>query len=491
MTARVLPLLCIVSVAASAPVRAAAPSAQVLTYHADAARRGNFVVPSLTWRRARALHPDRHFHARFQGQVYAQPLYWSQGRRPPLLLIATERDTVYALDARSGKILWRRTLGRPVALSALPCGDIDPSGITGTPVIDPKRGTMYVDALVRTDRSGAPRHEIFALSLADGAVLPGWPIDVSAALARRGQHFDARVEGERGALALMHDTLYVPYGGRDGDCGRYHGWVIGVRLDPPTLIASWHTRALAGGIWAPAGVSSDGHSLYVATGNTMEATRWGGGEAVIRLPATLHFSGARADFFAPADWRELDARDADLGSVAPLLFDVRRGHYALALGKSGDAYLLDRRHLGGIGGALAVRHVSSARIRAAAAQFPVAGAAMVAFQAPGSACPRHGAGDLTVLKVTPGPPPTIATAWCAAVRGQGAPIVTTTDGRHDPIVWTVGAEGDERLYGFRGDDGRRLFVSARLPGLVRFQTLIATAHRLYVAADGTVYAFSF
>ena len=30
-------------------------------------------------------------------------------------------------------------LGPPVALSALPCGNIDPLGITGTPVIDERR----------------------------------------------------------------------------------------------------------------------------------------------------------------------------------------------------------------------------------------------------------------------------------------------------------------------------------------------------------------
>ncbi len=490
VTPRALATLCLLGALAGAPLRAA-PSGQVLTYHADSARRGDFVVPSLSWARARDLHPDTRFHPSIAGHIYAQPLYWSAGPGRPVLLIATEEDTVYALDARTGRTIWRRTLGRPVPLDTLPCGNIDPIGITGTPAIDPRRHAIYLDALVRSGASGAPRHELFGLALANGATLPGWPVDVGAALARQGRTFKARVQGERGALLILGDTVYVPYGGRDGDCGHYHGWVVGAPLKDPSRLRSWRTGARAGGIWAPGGVSSDGHSLFVATGNTMHARRWSGGEAVIRLPPSLDFSGTPTDYFAPRDWKALDERDADLGGVAPLVFDVDRSRYVLALGKDGNAYLLDRVALGGIGGARLIEHVSDSPIRTAPAEYPLAAGAMIAFQGPGSACPGGSAGDLTVLRVWAGARARISTAWCGAVRGRGAPIVTTTDGRHDPIVWMLGAEGDERLYGFRGDTGQRLFVSAPLPGLRHFQTLIATAHRLYVAADNTVFAFSF
>jgi hypothetical protein len=102
---------------------------------------------------------------------------------------------------------------------------------------------------------------------------------------------------------------------------------------------------------------------------------------------------------------------------------------------------------------------------------------------------------LTVLRIAAGSPPRLSTAWCGAVRGRGAPIVTTTDGRSDPIVWMVGAEGDNQLHAFRGDTGEPLFTGGgrdgAMTGLRRFQTLIATAERLYVAADGRVYAFAF
>jgi hypothetical protein len=77
---------------------------------------------------------------------------------------------------------------------------------------------------------------------------------------------------------------------------------------------------------------------------------------------------------------------------------------------------------------------------------------------------------------------------------RGSPIVTTTDGHTDPTVWMVGAEGDNRLHGFKGDTGESLLPGGGGPamaGLHHFQTLIATRDRLYIGADGRIYAFAF
>ncbi len=488
-----LPLLLLGMIAAA---RAAEPADSVLTYHGHADRSGNLVVPALSWERARTLHRDANFQPQIAGHVYAQPLYWRpSGAQAGLLLVATEDDVVYALDAATGSTVWQRSLGRPVPRAALPCGNIDPLGITGTPVIDAASRTLYVGAMVSDPRTAAPTHEIFALSLEDGSVLPGWPINTAKALAATGGGFEARFQNQRGALTILGDRVYVAYSGHWGDCGRYRGWVVGAKLRDPTSIVSWHTRGYGGGIWAPAGISSDGHALFVATGNTLDSTSWSDGEAVIRLTPDLAFSGKPADFFAPRDWRQLDDRDADLGGTAPLPFDLPGGGanaaLVLALGKDGKAYLLDRRNLGGIGGSLVAKEVSSRQIRTAVAAYPAKDGVFVAFRSPGSNCPRPGGGDLTVLKIGPGTPPALATAWCGAVDGTGSPMATTTDGTANPIVWIVGAEGDNRLHGFRGDTGEPLFTSDALAGLRRFQTLIATQDRLYVAADGKVYAFAF
>jgi hypothetical protein len=174
----------------------------VLGYHGGADRAGNFVVPSLTWERARNIHLDPSFHPGVSGHVYAQPLYWQPPRSPVgVLLVATEDDRVHAIDARSGDEIWTRALGQPIPLWTQPCGNIDPLGITGTPVIDAATQAIYLDAAAR-DTSG-PHHRIFALSLKDGALLPGWPIDVAEALAARGQRFNTRFQNQRGALAIV------------------------------------------------------------------------------------------------------------------------------------------------------------------------------------------------------------------------------------------------------------------------------------------------
>jgi hypothetical protein len=480
---------------ASGELPASAQDASVLTYHGGGDRSGNFVVPALSWAKARSLHLDQGFRAEFAGHLYAQPLYWEEpGSKRRLVIVATEDDAVFALDATTGRPVWKQSLGAPVPLRALPCGNIDPDGITGTPVIDRARQALYLDAFV--ERASGPTHLVFALSLKDGAVLPGWPVDVAGALGAKHQLFDPRTQGERGALTLLDGRVYVPFGGNLGDCGDYHGWVIGIAQDRPNSVRAWRTRARGGGIWAPGGIASDGKSLFVVTGNTFDAARWSDGEAVLRLAPDLRPIAKRQDFFAPTDWEALDNEDADLGATNALLLDVAaRGTVQtliLALGKDGRAYLLSRQNLGGIGGALARIKASTEPIRTAPAAYPAPDGVRVAFQGEGADCPKSGkSGDLTVLEIRAGTPPRIATAWCGGVSGGGAPIVTTTNGHSDPIVWMLGAEGDGRLYAFRGDTGEPLFTSPRLAGLRHFQTLIATRDRLYVGADGRVYAFAF
>jgi len=466
----------------------------VLTYHAHADRSGNFIAPDLTWDRARTLHLDDAFHARISGHLYAQPLYWHlPGSNRAELLVATEDDIVYALDAATGQETWHRSLGGSVPVSSLKCGNIDPLGVTGTPVIDGGANAVYLDAMVA--RAAGPRHLVFGLSLKDGSPLPGWPVDVAAALAANHLKFNAADQNERGALTIVDGMVYVPFGGHFGDCGDYHGWVIGISLGDPKTVIGWATRARGGGIWAPGGISAVGQSLLVATGNTFGAEIWSDGEAVFRLPLDLHRSEDRAAFFAPGDWLDLDDRDADLGGTNPIPFDVQTAggtkSFVLALGKDAKGYLLDGSNLGGIGGALAVDTVSTRSIRTAPAAYPAADRMFIAFQGPGAHCPPGSRGNgLTVLQIR-ATPPQITTAWCGAVQGAGSPIVTTTDGHSNPIVWILGAEGDNRLHAFRGDTGEPLFKSAPLAGLRHFQTLIAAGNRLYVGADDRIYAFSF
>jgi PQQ enzyme repeat len=491
--------------AAPIAARAAAPTQAVLNFHATPDHAGNYVTPALTWARAPDIRPDANFHPTIPDHIYAQPLYWRDGSGRAFLFVATEDDNVYALDATTGATVWKTSLGKAAPVSAMSCGDIDPRGVTGTPVIDPATQSIYLDAVVDSSPSGAPQQEIFALSLKDGSIRPGWPANVAKALAARpGPRFDPKTENQRGALAVLGDTVYVPYGST-WDCGNYRGWVVGVKLRDPKTVTDWHVAGYGAGSWAPGGIASDGKSLFVSTGDghnpngtLYSGTIWQDSEAVIRLAPGPSFSGEKKDFFSPTYWRDLDAHDADISGAGPVLFNLDGHEMEIQLSKDTHAYLLNAENLGGFGGSLVDKPVSSRGIITTPTVYTQGDVAMVAFQGPGLGCPpMKGRPELTMLRVRAGKSPSIDTAWCAPLSGDlparqlGAAMVTTTDGHNNPIVWILGAEDDNRLYGFRGDNGQRLFVSGALPGVHRFQSLIAVGHRLYVAADGNVFAFDF
>jgi len=157
----------------------------VLQHHRNASRDGLYIDPLITRDSAPFLHRDLTFHAALPGPTYAQPLYVSNGPGGrAALIVATEQNLVLAIDAAGGDRLWTASLGNPVPLSSLPCGNIDPYGITGTPVIDADNRVIYLDAMTTPDGGTTKLHRIFALSLDDGSTLSGWPVACPALLSR-------------------------------------------------------------------------------------------------------------------------------------------------------------------------------------------------------------------------------------------------------------------------------------------------------------------
>jgi hypothetical protein len=480
-------------------------SDDVLQHHLNGTRNGLYVDPLITQKTATTIHRDKTFNASLSGPVYAQPLYARNGPGgKPAFIVATEQNVILALDAITGSQIWMRQLGNPVQLSRLPCGDVDPLGITGTPVIDPNARTIYVAAMTTLDGGKTKQHLVFALSLDDGSTRPGWPLNLSG-IKYGGVSFNPAVQNQRGALLLNSGILYVPYGGHFGDCGNYRGWVIAVPVGDPKSVTAWATGARAGGgIWAPSGIATDGQSIFVATGNTFGASTWMGGEAIIRLSPEAQFSGNPVDYFTPSNWRKLDDGDVDLGGSGPVLIDLpgaTPSQLVIALGKNGVAYLLDRNNLGGIGKGDGFRgegvqskRVATDRIINAAAAYRTASDTFVTFETRGSGtgCPGR-SGNLVALRIGASAPPTIDVAWCADNGGRGSPIVTTTDGSSEPVVWTVGSESNNRLHAFNGVTGEVLFAGGgqdeRMSLVRRFQTPIVLNGRIFVAADDRLYSF--
>jgi outer membrane protein assembly factor BamB len=269
---------------------------------------------------------------RLDGAVYGQPLVIGS-----LVVVATENDTVYGLARSTGAVRWQRHLGTPVRRSTLPCGNIDPLGITSTPVFDAGTGSVFVV----TETTGA-NHTLVALRASDGAVRWRRGLDV---LANRDRH----AEQQRGALALAGGRVYVPFGGLAGDCGNYVGYVTATPVtgSGATTHYAVPTRR-EGGIWAPSGPAVSSAGVWVAVGNGAATSgAYDGSDSVLRLTPTL---SRRLDFFAPRSWGQQNAEDLDLGSTGPLLVGSER---VVVSGKDGRVYLLNSRRLGGIGGELA------------------------------------------------------------------------------------------------------------------------------------------
>jgi hypothetical protein len=266
-------------------------------------------------------------------------------------IAATENDTVYSFDLNTGAVAWKQHLGEPVRGGSLPCGNIDPSGITSTPAIDPVAGVVYTVAYL----SGF-RHVLFALDLKTGAVRWQRGVDPPG--------FSPVVHQQRSALTLSGGRVYVLYGGLYGDCGNYRGWVIASAADGQGDLLTYQVKAgREGGIWAPGGASTDpAGNLYVAVGNA-EGGGFNYGNSVIKLSPDLK----ELDYWAPSNWVALNNADIDVGSVAPALL---QDGLLFQSGKAGIGYLIRTQGMGGIGAEVYSARICPGRVDGATAYRP-------------------------------------------------------------------------------------------------------------------------
>jgi outer membrane protein assembly factor BamB len=320
------------AVGAAGPAAAATPVARSWpVYHGDQAGSGTGTLPGRVDTSAPAWTSPT-----LDGQLYGAPLV-SGGR----VFVATENDTVYALSASSGRVIWSKHLASPVPASSLPCGDISPTvGITGTPVIDPARGEIFVVADEQVN--GKTAHVLAGLSTATGAVRMTQNVDPP------GAYPPALLQ--RTGLALAHGRVVFGYGGNDGDCSTYRGRVMSAPEGggaPAMFTVDSAAGQSQGAVWmggaAPA-VDSHGN-VWVGVGNGSvqdPARAYDYSDSALELSPLMHLK----QFFAPDTWASDNASDRDF-STAPAL--LPGGRVVLA-GKSKVVYLLNGAHLGGIGG---------------------------------------------------------------------------------------------------------------------------------------------
>ena len=450
--------------------------------HNNLSRDGLYIDPAFTAANAANLTRDLNFNGTISGNVYAQPLYIEGGPNGAMVIAVTESNNVYALDADDGSIIWQRNLG-PAVSSGLPCGNITPLGITGTPVVDLASRSLFLDAMIE---GATKKHFVYSLNVDTGATNPNWPVDLNAAARYNGTTFTSLVQNERGGLAIVNGILYVAFSGHAGDCGTYRGWVIGIPINNPSSVMAWATNAIGGGIWGHGGVASDGTSLFVVTGNTFTGQQdpWSGGEAIIRFQAGPVFSS----FWAPLNWHSLDSTDTDLGGCSATLIDApgaTPSQLVLAMGKDGTAYLLNRNSLGGVTTPLASENLPSAVRGQSAATYHTSQGTYFVFHTENN--------SVAAYKVTATSPPAIAPAWSMSQSGLGSVFVTSTDGTNNAIVWVAGGGGDQRLHAYNGDTGAVVYAGGGANELMtatrKWNTGIVARGRIYYPADNKIYAF--
>jgi outer membrane protein assembly factor BamB len=351
------------------------------------------------------------------GQLYGEPLV-SGGR----VYVATENDTVSALSATTGAVIWSTHLGTAVPSSSLPCGDISPTvGVTGTPVIDETRGEIFVvaDELV----SGSPAHHLVGLSTASGKTELSQDVDPAgstpAALL------------QRTGLTLDAGRVVFGYGGNYGDCSTYHGWVMAVPEGGGTAAAFAVDSAAGesqGAIWmgGAAPVVDASGNIWVTAGNGSvysSSHPYDHSDSVLELSPSL----ALEQYFAPSSWPSDNAHDLDMSTAVALLSDGQ----VVAAGKARTVYLLNGTSLGGIGG-------QRAQLADACGSDIDGGVAVDAMT--------------VYLPCLSGPiavqvsdsPAGLRLLWSSSVGG-GPPIVA------GGLVWTIGSNGV--LYGVNPTSG--------------------------------------
>jgi hypothetical protein len=431
----------------------AAAQVSVTTWHYDQARTGdNPNETALTPKNVNSGNFGKTCSYPVDGQIYAEPLYapglMIGGSKHDVAFVATEHDSVYAFDADCGskQPLWQTSfLGANI--TTMPCtNDNQPQcdvtimspehGISPTPVIDIKHGTIYVAA--QSVESGVYTQKLHALDILTGTEQPGSPVVIKGRAPNNPSlRFDPSQGFQRAALLLLNGVVYVPFASNDSA----NGWMFG--YDAATLaqksIFCVTPNGNLGGIWsggAGPAVDSAGN-IYLGTGNgTFDANKNGAdyGMSALRL-VDADKTLSVADYFTPSRARRLSARDLDLDSGGLILLPDQPGahpHEAVIGFKTGELFLVDRDHLGGFGTQNAVQAftANSGGIYSSAASWN------------GNVFLAGVDGTLDQWTLQNGQFPTSPTYQTSVTYNYpGATPSVSSNGNRDGIVWTIRTEG--------------------------------------------------
>jgi hypothetical protein len=305
-------------------------------------------------------------------QVDAQPLFVpavniTAGSHPGIhnvVYVATEGNSVYAIDATSGTILLNPKFGTPV-VRPLGCGNNGPNvGITSTPAIDLTSKTLYV--MIYTQDATGPAYRIHALDLGSltDKVTPQLVVASHTLLDGTTYNFNATYQRQRPALLVANGSVYAAFGSFcDFSANISRGWLLGWSTGSLTPLASNQVLDILAtspntyflsAIWMSGyGPATDhsGNILFVTGNSDPSGTTYDGvsniQESVVKVSPDL---STVLDKFTPSDQASLDLVDEDFGSGGVMVLPDQAGsipHLAVAAGKAGSMFLMNEDALGG------------------------------------------------------------------------------------------------------------------------------------------------
>jgi hypothetical protein len=291
------------------------------------------------------------------GAVYAQPLVLGS-----TVIVATESDWVYGINAGTGAQLWATRLGSAYPIASDPtfkgCTDLVPNiGVTGTPAYDSNTGDIFFFANIMNGSS--PEYYMVQMNPTTGAVIKKAPITGHPS---NDSHvtFSAKYNMERPGVLIMNGSVYGAFASHC-DTKPYDGYVARVSI-ATSGFSLWSDESGVtydeAGIWqAGGGIMSDGSGrIFLTSGNGVSPAKGPGNkppgqlaESVIRLAVNSNGTLSAQDFFSPANAPSLDASDTDYGAGGPVgvPFTVAGDTSLAQIGKDGRVWLLNRNNLGG------------------------------------------------------------------------------------------------------------------------------------------------
>lgn len=435
------------------------------------------------------------FSTAVDGWVFAQPLYMSgltvNSATHNVVFVATEHDSVYAFDAdTAGAALWKQSFLK-TGVTTVPQANVGSTifpeiGITGTPVIDPATGTLYVVA--ETLESGKYFHRLHALDVTTGSEKFGGPVVIQPS------GFASKEQLQRPGLTLANGNVYVSLGSQ-GDIGSYHGWVIAYSATTLAQVAAWNDSpgGVQGGIWssgAAPSVDSNGN-LYISSGNGSFNGTTQFSMSIVKLSPSLTV----LDWFTPWNAVVESKSDEDLGSGGVLVVPDQSGaypHELIECGKLPQVYVLNRDNLG--------HQLSTSDSQLIQELSGVVGGGP-GTQSPDSCfmTPAYWEQNLyiiannDVIKQFTLDPSTGLMSTTPVEKGSfefvfpGGQPVTSSDGSSNGIVWAIDASG--KLHAFDATNvSTTLYTSGTLVP-EKFAVPTVVNGKVFVAGQGKLFVF--